>query len=291
MSFKFNNVVIIGVGLIGGSLGLAGKARGLFGEVVGVGRNRPNLETARRLGAVDRYTHDPRDVCRKADLVVLATPVESIVSIGLEIAPYLRPGAILTDGGSVKETLVSALDAAMPDGIRFVGAHPIAGSEASGAVAARADLFEGARTILTPTEKTDADALKQMHLLWEAVGSEVIEMKTVEHDVILAGVSHLPHVIAYALVSTLADMAKEREDIASYAAGGFKDITRIASSHSEMWVDICKMNKKNMVEMIERYQKVLEDIKLQIQRNQFEKLGQTFADAREFRNKLGPSID
>ncbi len=291
MSLFFNNVVIIGVGLIGGSLGLAGKARGLFGEVIGVGRNQPNLETARRLGAVDRFAHDPRGVCREADLVVLATPVESIVSIGLEIAPCLRAGAILTDGGSVKEALVSALDAAMPDGIRFVGAHPIAGSEESGAAAARADLFEGARTILTPTEKTDAGALQQMHRLWEGVGSEVIEMDTVAHDVILAGVSHLPHMIAYALVNTLADMAKERQDIASFAAGGFKDITRIASSHPEMWVDICKMNKKNIVEMIDRYQKVLESTKLQIQRNQFERLAQRFTDAREFRNKLGPAID
>ncbi|MDX1764953.1 MAG: prephenate dehydrogenase [bacterium] len=286
MTVLFRKMVIIGVGLIGGSLGLAGKARGLCDEVVGVGRNRANLEKAMEVGAVDRILRNHEEACVGADLVMLATPVEGILSIGQEIAPRLAPGAILTDAGSVKEALVAPLEAAVAPGAFFVGGHPIAGSEASGAAAARADLFEGARTILTPTGLSESGAVSRVRSLWEGVGSQVIEMDVAEHDRVLAAVSHLPHVAAYALTRTLLGMEATRPDIASYAAGGFKDITRIASSHPDIWRDICKMNKKNIVDMIESYEHALEQIKFQIQRNDFGKLSQTFQEARTFRKRL-----
>jgi prephenate dehydrogenase len=285
MTMLFNKVVIIGVGLIGGSLGLAGKENGLFGEVVGVGRNKANLETALKMGAVDRYRHDPVVACSDADLIVLATPVERMLAIGKEVAPHLRKGACLTDVGSVKEALVNGLEGIVPRGVRFVGGHPIAGSEESGASAATSDLFEGSRTILTPTPSTDPEALRDLRSLWEGVGSTVLEMDAAEHDSLLAAVSHLPHMVAYALVSTLVEMQDERPDISSFAAGGFKDITRIASSHPEMWAEICQMNRQEIVEMIERYDAVLKRIKDQIKAGNFEALTRTFEKARQFRDK------
>ncbi len=285
MPVHFKKVVIIGVGLIGGSLGLAGKQKGLFGEVVGVGRNKANLEMAVRMGAVDSYYHDPAKACSDADLIVLATPVERILSVGREVAPHLRKGACLTDVGSVKEALVNGLEGMMPDGVRFVGGHPIAGSEESGASAATPDLFEGARTILTPTPSTDPEALRDLRSLWEGVGSTVLEMDAAEHDSLLAAVSHLPHMVAYALVNTLSGMKEDRPEISSFAAGGFKDITRIASSHPEMWVEICKMNREEIVKMIGRFESALGRIKMQMEGDNFEELTRSFEGAREFRDE------
>jgi len=282
----FEKVVIIGVGLIGGSLGLAGKGKGIFGEVVGVGRSRANLEHARERGAVDRFLHELREALAGADLVVLATPVQGIVTVGKEIAPLLEEGTILTDVGSVKEGLVRELESSLPAGVHFVGGHPIAGSEESGASAAREDLFLRRRTILTPTRRTDPEALARVHAMWEAVGSLVVEMEADVHDTILAAVSHLPHMVAYALAGTLMEMTEDYPDITDYAAGGFRDTTRIAASHPEMWRDICKMNKKKIVEMIEKYEAVLEKIKFQIQGNDFAKLSRTFQEARSLRKNL-----
>jgi len=286
MSVHFKRVVIIGVGLIGGSLALAGKKKGLFGEVIGVGRNKANLDAAVNMGAVDRYVHDPKEVCKHADLMVLATPVERILSIGRETAPLMRKGACLTDVGSVKQAIVSGLDEILPDGVHFVGGHPIAGSEESGAAAGRFDLFEGARTVLTPTRSTDPEALRKIRSLWEGVGSMVVEMDASEHDVILAAVSHLPHMAAYALVNTLSGMKDRHPSIPSFAAGGFKDITRIAGSHPEMWKEICRMNKKNILKMIGDYTRALNSIQVKIEQDRFEELSRLFEQARGFRKDL-----
>jgi len=286
MSVHFKRVVIIGVGLIGGSLALAGKKKGLFGEVIGVGRNKANLDAAVKMGAVDRYVHDPKEVCKHADLMVLATPVERILSIGRETAPLMRKGACLTDVGSVKQAIVSGLDEILPDGVHFVGGHPIAGSEESGAAAGRFDLFEGARTVLTPTRSTDPEALRKIRSLWEGVGSMVVEMDASEHDVILAAVSHLPHMAAYALVNTLSGMKDRHPSIPSFAAGGFKDITRIAGSHPEMWKEICRMNKKNILKMIGDYTRALNSIQVKIEQDRFEELSRLFEQARGFRKDL-----
>lgn len=286
MSVHFKRVVIIGVGLIGGSLALAGRKKGFFGEIVGVGRNKANLDAAVNMGAVDRYVHDPGSVCKDADLIVLATPVDRILSIGREIAPLLRKGTCLTDVGSVKQALVERLDEALPDGVHFVGGHPIAGSEESGAAAARSDLFEGARTVLTPTRSTDPEALKKIRSLWEGVGSIVVEMDAAEHDIILAAVSHLPHMAAYALVNTLSGMQDRHPSIPSFAAGGFKDITRIAGSHPEMWREICRMNKKNILKMIGDYTEALKSIRVKIEQERFDELNRLFEQARGFRKGL-----
>lgn len=286
MPVHFDKVTIIGVGLIGASMGLAARKRGLFGKVTGVGRSKANLDQAVEMGAVDRYLHDSKSACRDADLVVLATPVDHILSIGAEIAPHLPEGSCVTDVGSVKQALVAGLDGVMPNGVRFVGGHPIAGSEASGAGAARGDLFEGARTILTPTQSTDPEALRRIRSLWEDVGSEVVEMDAGEHDTLLAAVSHLPHMVAYALVNVLAEMQKSRPNLSSFAAGGFKDITRIASSHPEIWQEICRMNKGNIVEMIKHFERILGNIRERVDKGDFEGLGRIFEQAREYRDTL-----
>jgi len=238
------------------------------------------------MGAVDRYVHDPKEVCKHADLMVLATPVERILSIGRETAPLMRKGACLTDVGSVKQAIVSGLDEILPDGVHFVGGHPIAGSEESGAAAGRFDLFEGARTVLTPTRSTDPEALRKIRSLWEGVGSMVVEMDASEHDVILAAVSHLPHMAAYALVNTLSGMKDRHPSIPSFAAGGFKDITRIAGSHPEMWKEICRMNKKNILKMIGDYTRALNSIQVKIEQDRFEELSRLFEQARGFRKDL-----
>jgi len=282
----FNKVVIIGVGLIGGSLGLAGKKKGIFGEVVGVGRGRANLEEARKRGAVDTFVHEPAEALTGADLVVLATPVRSIVSIGKVVAPSLPTGAILTDVGSVKEGVIRELEPCLPAGVHFVAGHPIAGSEASGVAAAREDLFRDHRTILTPTVRTDPGALARVRSLWEVLGAVVVEMEASVHDTILAAVSHLPHMAAYALAGTLREMEGDFPDITDYAAGGFRDTTRIAGSHPEMWRDICRMNGKKIVEMIERYEAVLEGIKAGIREGDGERLSRIFREAGELRKRL-----
>jgi len=273
--------------LIGASLGLAGKERGVFGEVIGVGRNRMNLETARLRGAVDRFVHDPSEVCGDADLVVLATPVASILSIGRQLASRLRRGTCVTDVGSVKQPLVEGLEEVLPEGILFVGGHPIAGSEASGAGAAVSGLFEGSRTILTPTVQTHPEALRKIRALWEKLGSRVIEMDAKEHDLLLAAVSHLPHMAAYALVNTLSDLEREGvADLSPYAAGGFKDITRIASSSPEMWRDICRMNREPILKMIDRYEAALNRIRELIVEEESDPLMRQFEKARDYRNAL-----
>lgn len=286
MSVHFDKVVIIGVGLIGASLGLAAREKGIFGETVGVGRGKANLDTALGMGAVDRTLHDAGTACRDADLVVLATPVERIFSIGRKIAPLLPKGACLTDVGSVKQELVEGLQGAVPEGVEFVGGHPIAGSEDSGAAAARADLFEGSLTILTPTRSQGSESLSKIRSMWEKVGSRVLEMDAAEHDIILAAVSHLPHMAAYALANVLAEREEDRPDLGRFAAGGFRDITRIASSPPEVWREICKLNKKNIVDALGHYESVLQRIRQEIEGDRFEELGRIFERARAYRDEL-----
>jgi len=245
---------IIGVGLIGGSLARAVKRAGYYEEVVGHGRDEQQLRRAVELGVIDRYEKDPARAVSGADMIVLAVPLGAMEGVMRAIAPHLKSGAIITDVGSAKGSVVAAAQAAfgaVPN--YFVPGHPIAGTEKNGVEASFAKLFQGRRVILTPLADTDAAALAAVRRLWEQAGAEVVEMSVEHHDEVLAATSHLPHMLAFALVDTLARM-HEQAEIFRYAAGGFRDFTRIASSDPVMWRDICLANRDAIAAMIDRFQ-------------------------------------
>jgi prephenate dehydrogenase len=239
----FERAAIVGVGLIGGSLALAARVAGLVGEVVGVGRSEANLATAVQRRIVDRATRDVATIGR-VDLVVLAVPVRSTAATAAALLPHLAPGTVVTDVGSVKGEVVAQMEALLPADRPFVGAHPIAGSERAGAAAAAADLFRGARCVLTPTPRTNGAALQRVRALWEGVGARVEEMSPQAHDRALAWTSHLVHLLAYALVRGI-----ERADPALLAAGGpsLRDATRVAASPAELWRDIFLANAEALL--------------------------------------------
>ncbi|ABB31105.1 Prephenate dehydrogenase [Geobacter metallireducens RCH3] len=248
-----HRLAIIGVGLIGGSLARILREKGAVGEIVGIGRGEANLRKAVELGVIDRYSLDSVAGVEGADVVFLATPVCSIPSITAEIAPHLAPGCVVTDGGSVKEEIVSACEPLMPNGIHFVGGHPIAGTEHSGVEASFSSLYVGKRCIVTPTSRTSQDALAKVVRMWEVAGSEVVIMDTEKHDRVLAAISHLPHMVAYALVNAVEGYDRFEESILRYSAGGFRDFTRIASSDPAMWRDIALMNREAVIEMMDHF--------------------------------------
>ncbi len=247
-------LAIVGVGLIGGSLARAARRAGLAGEIIGAGRDTEQLESAVRLGVIDRYETNIGTAVAGADLVVVAVPVGAMETVFRQMKGRLRPDAVLTDVGSAKASVVDAARSAfgtLPAG--FVPGHPIAGTERSGVDASFAELFQGRCVILTPLADGHSDALAMVRALWKGVGAEVVEMDMRHHDEVLAATSHLPHMLAFALVDTLARM-EERTEIFRYAAGGFRDFSRIASSDPVMWRDICLANKDALVTMLERFQ-------------------------------------
>lgn len=263
MKPHFSQVTIIGVGLIGGSLGMILRRKGLASTVIGVGRRIENLKTAVELGAIDRYVVDPKEGVKDADLVVLATPVDTYERHLKEWASCLKPGAIVTDVGSVKGELVELSERALPSGVHFVGAHPIAGKEKTGVAAGSDQLFHGARCIVTPTKKTDPEALERVRAMWEETGSVMLTMDPHLHDKILGAVSHLPHVAAFALINALVDIREKVPalDLAGHSGGGLRDTTRIAASSPEMWRDIFLWNRDNLLTFIEAYERSLGQIK------------------------------
>jgi prephenate dehydrogenase len=264
MTLHFKRVAIVGVGLIGGSLGMILRRKKLADEVVGIGRRVENLKAAVELGAIDRYVSDPKEGVKAADLVVLATPVDTYEQHLRDWAESLSAGTVVTDVGSVKGLLVERAEALMARRVHFVGAHPIAGKEKTGVAAGSDTLFQGARCILTPTSSTDRSALATVRALWESAGSIVLDMDPYLHDKILGAVSHLPHVAAFALVNTLADVRDDgipELDLAGHSGGGLRDTTRIAASSPEMWRDIFLWNRDNIVAFIEAYERRLGELK------------------------------
>jgi len=247
----FERVTIAGVGLIGGSLALAAREAGLVGEVVGLARRPETLAEALRRGLVDRASSDPAEAAQGADLLLLAVPVRAIASVGRQCLPSLAPGAVVSDAGSVKGAVVRELDALVsPAGRRFVGAHPIAGTEEQGPGAADATLFRGRLCILTPSAQTDVAAADRVQALWEGVGMRVERMSPEQHDDVLAAVSHLPHVLAFALMNAL---ATANIDFARYGGGSLRDATRVASSSVEMWRDILLVNGAAVEQALARF--------------------------------------
>lgn len=288
MRLHFTQAVIIGVGLIGGSVGMILRRKGLASSVVGVGRRVENLKTAVNVGAIDRYVVDPKEAVKDADLVILATPVDTYERHLNDWASCLRPGAIVTDVGSVKGNLVVQSERRMPAGAHFVGAHPIAGKEKTGAAAGSEDLFTGRRCIVTPTRQTDPQALEQVQSLWQAAGAVVLTMDPFLHDKILGAVSHLPHVAAFALMNALVDIRTQVPglDLAGHSGGGLRDTTRIAASSPEMWRDIFLWNRDNVVAWIRAYERSLGELRQLIQTGDAAGVEKMLERAKEEREKF-----
>jgi prephenate dehydrogenase len=292
MGVHFRQVAIVGVGLIGGSFGMILRRKALADQVIGIGRRIENLKTAVAVGAIDRYVVDPLEAVRGADLVVLATPVDTYEQHLREWGHCLAPGAIVSDVGSVKGTLVERSEAAMPEGVHFVGAHPIAGKEKTGVAAGSDQLFKGARCILTPTQRTNPEALDRIWRLWEETGSTVLTMDPHLHDQILGAVSHLPHVAAFALMNALTELRDQQVpslDLAGHSGGGLRDTTRIAASSPEMWRDIFLWNRDNVVSYIDRYMRALEELKQSIKAGDAAGIEKLLERAKGEREKLTSS--
>lgn len=281
---RWNKVAILGVGLLGGSLGHALKRRGLARQVIGFVRRQASVPECERLGAVDRATLDLSDAVRDADLVVLCTPLAQMRPLAEQLLPALKPGAIVTDVGSVKASVVRELEPLLARaGGRFVGSHPLAGAEKTGVAWARADLFEGAVCVVTPTPRTDAAALRRVEALWRALGARVLSLSPQEHDALLARSSHLPHVLASALATLVLDRRRPRTQ-SLVCANGFRDTTRIASGSPEMWRDIVLANRVHLRRALTEFIRQLERIEALLEQGDAAALERWFAAAKARRD-------
>lgn len=279
-------LTIIGVGLIGGSLARALKRAGAVAEVVGAGRDAQHLARALELGVIDRGETDLATAVKGADMVVVAVPVGAMESVFRSIAPHLEKDAVITDVGSSKGSVVSAAREAfaeLPPG--FVPGHPIAGTEKSGVEASFAGLFEQRRVILTPIESSSPRALALVRAMWEQTGAQVVETGVAHHDEVLAATSHLPHLLAFSLVDTLATL-DDKQEIFEYAAGGFADFTRIASSDPVMWHDICVHNEAALLKMLDRFEADLDRLREAIAGNDGDYLLEVFSRAKAARDQF-----
>lgn len=280
---SIGKLVIIGVGLIGGSFALAMKRAGLVGQVVGVGRSLDNLNRAIELGVIDAASQDPAQAVAGADLVMVATPVGQMGRVFDAIAPVLPAQAIVTDAGSTKGDVAQLMRAHLPEHLAYcVPAHPIAGSDRSGAAAAQYGLFEQRRVVLTPLDATLPEAAEAVGQWWQASGARVFSMRADEHDAVFASVSHLPHLLAFAYV----EMVANKTDAArcfDFAATGFKDFTRIAGSHPEMWRDISLANREALLADLRAYQAGLAQLTQWVEAGDGAALEQMFQHAREAR--------
>ena len=282
----FNKVAIIGVGLIGGSFSLALKKAGVAGEVIGVGRRLENLEKALDLGVVDGFSRDPAEGVKGADLVFLATPVLAMAGVVEKIVPHMKPGSVLTDGGSVKGEVVRVLEPLIPEHLFFVPGHPVAGTEKSGAEAAFATLYEDRLCILTPTSRTDSKALSLVKKAWEFVGSRVVLMDPEKHDRILAAISHLPQMLASSLVNMVDSCDHYEENLLGFSGGGFREFTRIASSDPIMWRDIALTNHDALIEMMDSFESFFAELKTNILRRDGDALEDFFARSKASRDGI-----
>ena len=286
MGFLFKRLLIVGVGLIGGSLGLAAKARGLVEQVVGFGRTEVNLKIALERGSIDTYTFDPAEAAQGTDLILLAVPVEATGPVMQQFLPYLPSGCIVTDAGSVKAPIIETLEALLPPSLPCVAAHPIAGTENAGAAAAFETLFDGRMCVLTPTNETDRTALARVRALWEGVGMRVEEMDAEVHDRVLAQISHLPHLIAFSVMNGLLQSSIEKVDPLAYAGSAFADLTRVAASPIEMWRDICLANREALLDAITSFEAALARIKAAVAEGDGATLSADIERARQERQRL-----
>jgi prephenate dehydrogenase len=281
----FQRVAVVGVGLIGGSFALALKQAKACGHVVGVGRNPANLRLALERGVIDSLSSDPARAVEDADLVLVSAPVGQFPKIFSAVAGALKAGAILTDAGSTKRDVVAAARKVLKKKIgQFVPAHPIAGAEKSGAGAANAELFRGRRVVITPLKENAPQSVEKVNQAWSSCGARTSQMTPQQHDEVFAAVSHLPHFLAYALVHEF-NGRKNANELFSFAAGGFRDFTRIASSHPEMWRDICIANSDRILEELRKYRKKLDALGKLLEAGDGAALERVFAEARAAREK------
>ncbi len=282
---QMKKLVVIGVGLIGGSLALDLKRAGAVTQVVGVGRSWDNLERALQLGVIDHATQSAAEAVVDADIVLLATPVGQMAALLQQIAPHLAPHTIVTDAGSTKSDVCALMQQYLPHHLaRCVPAHPIAGSDLSGASAARYGLYQNRNVVLAPFAETDASALAEIHAMWQITGAHLLQMTASEHDAVFAAVSHLPHLLAFAYVDMVAQK-ENAERCLALAASGFRDFTRIAGSHPEMWRDISLANRDALLADLHRYQAVLASLTHALENHDGEALATQFQRARHVRTQ------
>ncbi len=279
-----NRLAIIGVGLIGGSLSLALKQAGIVGEVVGYSRTESVRKEALALGLIDREAESVAEAVKDADMVFLAVPMMAMESVLIELKDNVSDDAIITDGGSAKGQLVDVARRVLGDRLsQFVPGHPIAGTEKSGPSAAFSTLYKNHRVVLTPVTETNQNALEKVKKMWLATGAEVFEMDVQHHDVVLAATSHLPHILAFNLVGMLAER-DDCDEVLRYAAGGFKDFSRIASSDPAMWRDICLTNSDAILALLEEYQQGLNKLITAVKQQDGKTLTTVFERAKQARD-------
>lgn len=286
MPFKIKRLAIIGVGLIGGSLAQALRRENACDEIVGNGRDEAHLKRAVELGVIDRYEMDAAAAVRGAEIVVVAVPLRAMASVFLQMAPGLDADAVITDVGSAKGCVVEEARAVLGKRISdFVPGHPIAGTEKSGVEASFPELFDNRGVILTPLAETDRDKCARVRAMWECAGATVTEMAVLHHDEVLAATSHLPHLLAFSLVNTLVSL-DERKEIFDFAAGGFRDFTRIASSDPVMWRDICLENREAVLEVLHLFYDDLKQLEEAMHDNDGEAVVNVFERAKKARDSF-----
>lgn len=282
--FIVDTATIVGLGLIGGSIAKAASERKIFRRIFAVDINRETLKKIEEVGIAEKVTNNIFDVIDKTDLLILSTPPEQITKVAKEILRKTTAGFVLTDVGSIKRRIVEEVECEISSNVSFIGGHPLAGTEFSGFDASFSTLFDGKICVLTPTEKTNPDALNIVKEMWKRLGSSVVEMDPVEHDRIFAMVSHLPHVLAYTIVNTVANSEEYCGELFRFTGAGFRDFTRIASSDPIMWRDICILNRDNILYAIESFEKELENMKKAIREGNRELLRKTFAASKKARD-------
>ena len=283
----FEKIALIGIGLIGGSIARDARKRGLAKHIVAATRSAETAKKANELRLADHCGTDLAAAVKDADLVIVCTPVGACGAAAKAIAASLKPGCIISDVGSVKQAVIADMKPHIPAGVHFVPAHPVAGTEYSGPEAAILDLFQGRNCILTPLPGADANAADRLEAFWRALGSDVDRMDPAHHDRILAITSHLPHLIAYTIVGTADDLGGHlNSEVLKYAAGGFRDFTRIAASDPTMWRDVFLNNKEAVLEVLQRFQEDLFYLQRAIRWDEGDKLFDLFTRTREIRRAL-----
>jgi prephenate dehydrogenase len=279
-------LAIIGVGMIGASLALALKQARAVNHVVGCGRNQLNLQKGVDLGVIDSYTASIAEAASSADVVVLATPLGAMKQVFEQIADIISEYTVITDTGSAKGSVIKVAQTVLGDKIsQFVPGHPIAGAEKSGVEAGLADLYQNRRVIITPLESTDPEAVAKIESMWQACGASIEYLGVEHHDKVLAATSHLPHMLAYGLVNYLSGL-NDHDEIFKYAAGGFRDFTRIASSDPVMWRDVCISNGEALLTLIEGYKNELDQVSVAIRDGDQDRLLELFGKAKFERDSL-----
>ena len=287
MNNTFEKVCIVGLGLIGGSIGLAIKRSNISNQITGYARSNSTLERAIELGLVDSVKDNLKDAVNNSDLVILATPLSTFRELVEEMNPFLKKGCIITDTGSAKLTVIEDLKDILPNGVEFVPGHPIAGTEESGPDAGFAELFDNRWCILTPTEDNSSNAVDLVKGFWESIGSKVEIMDPMHHDKVLAITSHIPHLIAFNIVGTANNLANvTKKEVVKYSAGGFRDLTRIAASDPKMWSDIFTYNSDAVLEMLDLFSNDLAKLKAAVIKKDSDLLFSNFEKTREVRKNI-----